>query len=217
MLPFTSVEFFDVFASYNNALWPLQIVAYVLGLVALGCLFWPGQARNHVISAILAAMWLWNGIVYHWTFFSTINPLALAFGAAFVIQGLIYLVEGSLRPRLSFGIARDLRSLVGIAFLLYAAVLYPIVGNLVGHSYPRVPTFGITPCPLTIFTFGMVLLLMGPVRWWQHAIAVAWGLVGGTAAFLLNVPQDFALLLAAPTTVAMLYWSAPRGRIDRPA
>lgn len=34
MLPFTSVQFFDVFVSYNNALWPLHIVAYALGLGA---------------------------------------------------------------------------------------------------------------------------------------------------------------------------------------
>jgi len=212
MLPFTSVEFFDVFASYNNALWPLQIVAYVLGVVALGLLFWPSQVGDRVISAILAAMWLWNGIVYHWIFFSAINPLAFIFGAFFAIQGLIYLVEGVLRSQLNFCVARDLRSLVGIAFMIYAAVLYPIVGNLLGHSYPRTPTFGITPCPLTIFTFGMILLLRGAVRWWQNAIAFAWALVGGTAAFLLNVPQDFALLLAGPITVAVLYSTRSRGQ-----
>ncbi len=95
MLPFTSVEFFDVFGSYNNALWPLQIVAYVLGAIAIGLLFWPSQAGDRVISAILAAMWLWNGIAYHFVFFSAINPLAFFFGAAFAIQGLIYLFEGA--------------------------------------------------------------------------------------------------------------------------
>lgn len=209
MLPFTPAEFFDVFGSYNHAVWPLQIVAYGLGLVALGSLFWPSQAGDRVISAILAAMWLWNGIAYHWVFFSAINPLAFFFGAAFVIQGLIYLFEGVLRRRLNFGIARDLRSFVGIAFLIYATVLYPIIGYLLEHSYPRTPTFGITPCPLAIFTFGFLLFLRGRTRWWQHAIAIAWSVVGGSAAFLLDVPQDLVLLIAGPVTVGLLYFAQP--------
>jgi hypothetical protein len=111
---------------------------------------------------------------------------------------------------LSFGTARDLRSLVGITFMIYAAGVYPIVGNLAGHSYPHVPTFGMAPCPLTIFTLGMILSLRGTVRWWQNAVVFAWALVGGTAALLLDVPQDFALLLAGPIAVAVLYGTGSR-------
>ena len=35
MLPFTVDEFFSVFSAYNNAIWPAQLLAYLLAAVAL--------------------------------------------------------------------------------------------------------------------------------------------------------------------------------------
>ena len=34
-LPFTVEQFFDVFEAYNRAIWPAQVLAYVLGLAAI--------------------------------------------------------------------------------------------------------------------------------------------------------------------------------------
>ncbi len=39
MLPFTLEQFLNVFATYNKAIWPAQILAYVLGAVAVAALF----------------------------------------------------------------------------------------------------------------------------------------------------------------------------------
>jgi Family of unknown function (DUF6064) len=60
--PFTLQQFFDVFASYNAAIWPAQIVAYVVGLAVVASLGrkWP-YAHRFILLA-LASMWLWNGI-----------------------------------------------------------------------------------------------------------------------------------------------------------
>ncbi len=54
--------------------------------------------------------------------------------------------------------------------------------------------FGITPCPLTLFTFGMLLLTRAPVPRWLLVIPLFWSLVAGSAAFLLGVIQDWPLL-----------------------
>jgi hypothetical protein len=39
---------------------------------------------------ILAFLWLWMGIVYHFIYFSQINPAAKFFGALFILQGLLF-------------------------------------------------------------------------------------------------------------------------------
>ena len=39
MLPFTPDQFLSVFVTYNNAIWPIQIVAHLLGGVAVALLF----------------------------------------------------------------------------------------------------------------------------------------------------------------------------------
>ncbi|MGM0484554.1 MAG: DUF6064 family protein, partial [Candidatus Krumholzibacteriota bacterium] len=34
-MPFTVEQFFEVFESYNLAIWPAQIAAYILGIAAV--------------------------------------------------------------------------------------------------------------------------------------------------------------------------------------
>jgi hypothetical protein len=204
VLPFTAEQFFEVFGAYNNAIWPAQVVAYLAGLLAVALLYRPGAAADRVIAGVLACMWIWTGIVYHWYFFSTINAAAYFFGAAFVAQGVILLGAGVVRRNLQFGFAPGARAFVGIVFLCYAAIAYPLVGLAYGHCYPKMPWFGIAPCPVTIFTFGFVLLLERVCPWWIIAIPFLWSIVGGTAAFLLAVPQDWMLLASGVTTVALL-------------
>lgn len=209
MLPFTPAQFFAVFGAYNVAIWPAQIVAYGLAIVAVAALMRPGAAADRIVCTILAAMWIFTGAAYHWLHFAAINRAALAFGLAFVGQGAVFLVAGTVLNRIRFAAGRTVRAAVGAAFILYAAVLYPLLGAAFGHVYPDAPTFGVTPCPLTIFTFGCLLLVGTPVRWWMLAIPVLWSLVGGSAAFLLGVPQDWMLLASGAATVALLATARP--------
>ena len=197
MLPFTHAQFIAVFAAYNVAAWPGQIVAYVVGLAICAAVWRPARGSASLVAGGLAAMWAWTGVVYHGLFFARINPAALAFAALFLVQGLLLALAAS-RGRLQFTPrgGPPARIALGWALVAYALVVYPLVGWLVGMSYPAMPTFGITPCPLTLFTLGILLLARTP-PWWLAVIPVAWAMVGGSAAALLRVPQDWILLASA--------------------
>jgi hypothetical protein len=210
MLPFTSAQFFDVFGAYNEAIWPIQIVAYGLGLAATVLLFRPSGPADRVISGTLALMWVWTGVAYHWLHFYPINPAALFFALGFAAQGAIFLLAGVIQDKLRFAYAFALRPAIGLALISYAGVIYPLVGIALGHVYPKAPQFGVTPCPVTIFTFGCLLLLKSPAKWWVFTLPVLWSLIGGTAAFLLDVPQDWILLASGPATVALLAFFPPQ-------
>lgn len=210
MLPFTAEQFFDVFASYNETFWPAPIIAYALAAIALAAVFRGGRAGGFIVGAVLASFWLWTGIAYHWLFFTAINPLAWAFGALFVVQGVLLIWLGLGKSQLNFGCRRDPAGVVGLLLIVFAAAVYPLLGIAAGHVYPYMPMFGITPCPVTIFTLGM-LLLAHPVRWLTLAIPVLWSLLGGSAAFLLDVPQDWFLLFSGPLAVGLL-WHAAKTR-----
>lgn len=203
MLPFTREEFVAVFAEYNLAVWPAQVLAYVLGIAMLACLWRPSRPADRLIAGGLAAMWLWTGIAYQWMHFAAINPAAFGFAALFVLQGVLFgvaVARGSLR----FGPPGKPSAWAGMALVLYAGVLYPLVGMWSGHAYPAMPMFGIAPCPVVIFTFGLLLLATSHVSRWLLVVPVAWSLIGGSAAFLLGIPQDWPLLfsgLAVPLIV----------------
>lgn len=204
MLPFSRDQFLTVFASYNAAIWPLQIAAWLLGAAAVIALFRPGRASSRFIAAVLALMWAWTGIVYHGLYFSGINRAAFLFGALFVAQAaaLAHAAAGENPIRFEFG--RGIASWTGLAFIVYSGVLYPLIGLASGDFYPETPMFGVTPCPVTLFTFGMFLLASNHLSRWLLAIPFLWSLVGGSAALLLNVPQDWVLLVSGIVSVPLI-------------
>lgn len=147
-------------------IWPAQVVAYLLALSMVALLFRASRNGDRLIAGGLAAMWLWTGVAYHWLYFSSINNAALLFGALFVLQGAAFAFAGIVRGHLRFGRPAGIRAWVGWAFVGYAAVLYPLLGLWLGHAPREVPAFGVTPCPVTIFSFGLLLLTTAPFSRW---------------------------------------------------
>jgi hypothetical protein len=204
MLPFTREQFLDVFATYNTAIWPAQIVAYLLGAIAVAALLRPGRASDRVVSAVLGLMWLCTGILYHGAFFSSVNKAAFAFGVLFVVEGVALLYTGVVRDGLRFAIKYGFRAVIGAGFVLYASLVYPLIGIATGHSWPALPMFGVTPCPVTIFTFGLLLLTTRRFSYWLLVIPIIWSLIGGSAAIVLNVWQDWLLLVSGLIAVPII-------------
>jgi hypothetical protein len=204
MLPFTLERFLNVFAIYNKAIWPAQIAAYVLGAIAVAALLRPGRASDRVVSAVLGLMWLCTGVLYHGVFFSSINKAAIAFGALFVVEGVALLYAGIVRDGLRFAINYGFRAVIGAGFILYAFLVYPLIGIATGHSWPALPMFGVAPCPVTIFTFGMLLMTTRRFSYWLLVIPFIWSLIGGSAAILLDVRQDWLLLVSGLIAVLVI-------------
>ncbi|MCZ7658184.1 MAG: DUF6064 family protein [Xanthobacteraceae bacterium] len=202
MLPFGADVFFFVFEQYNHAIWPAQVVAYVLGLLVLGAAMRPFPGSGRLVGAVLALAWLWNGIAYHVMHFAGINFWAYGFGALFVIQGLLFAWTAA-RGRLAIRFAPDPAGWTGLGLALFAMALYPLIGALAGHGWPRAPVFGVAPCPTTIFTWGVLLM---SARMPRHLaiVPLVWSLIGGTAAFFLGVPEDLALPVAALIAIVLM-------------
>jgi hypothetical protein len=200
-LPFTPVEFFSVFERYNVAIFPLQFVAYAAAAAALACIARRRPASDAIAPAVLAALWTFTGAGYFLSFFRGVSPIAVPAGALFLAQAALFVVAAA-RGQLRFG---GRRSWTGWALVAYATVLYPAIGAALGHAYPLSPSFGVTPCPTTIFTYGVLLLATGPVPSWLLAIPFAWSAVATSAAVSLGVMEDLALPAAAVVgSVALL-------------
>jgi len=200
-LPFTTEQFHEVFARYNEAIWPIQIVAYAAGGTSIGLLWVRPRRADCAIAWILGGLWLWTGVVYHGLYFAGINRLAYLFTALFVLQAVLLVWLAS---RLHFAKASKLGIGLSTVLIVYAMILYPLVGLAAGHAYAAMPMFGVTPCPVTLFTFGMLLLAPSAPRS-LFAIPFLWSLIGGSAALILDVPQDWPLLLSGLLVVGLLW------------
>ena len=200
-LPFTTAEFLQVFAAYNSAVWPAQVVHNAMAVFAV-VLAVRNRTTGKWVAGVLAFFWAWMGLVYHIGFFTTINKAAYGFGALFVVQSLIFLYVGVFRSNLSFRFERNAHGITGAVLMVYALVAYPLLGHALGHTYPYAPTFGL-PCPTTIFTFGLLLWADRKVPWWWLVIPVLWALIGTMAALKLGITEDLGLPVAALTAIAL--------------
>jgi hypothetical protein len=213
-IPFTVKQFFDLFGTYNKTIWPSQIFAYLLGITALGLALKENRRSSRIVSAILALFWIWMGIVYHIIHFSCINTAAIVFGAFFILEGLLLLYIGTINQNLSFAFHPRPLPVLGSSFIIYAMVIYPLLGLNFGHTYPKTPMFGVAPCPTTIFTFGMLLWATKPVPAHLLVIPFAWSIIGMGAAVSLGIPQDYGLLVAGILSTALILlrnrWKEPK-------
>jgi hypothetical protein len=209
-----------VFTHYNETVWPAQIFLLLIAVVCVvGLLHRPPSSsassrQNALIGSLLAALWAWMAIVYHFIFFSKINAAAWIFGGAFLVQAAL-LIRQTLLGGLDFTLdhrdrAPRLRALVGSALIFYSLFGYPIVGALAGDRYPATPTFGL-PCPTTIFTLGLLLFARTPKLPISVLIVpLAWAVIGTSAAIGLGVIGDFGLPFAALTIVLLLVFTRPK-------
>ncbi|HET9386098.1 MAG TPA: DUF6064 family protein [Gemmatimonadales bacterium] len=207
MLPFSRQEFLDVFGRYNGAVWPAQLLLYALALVLVARILRREPLTGGFV--LLAALWLWMGVVYHLMFFSAINPAARLFGIAFIAQAVLLL---SLERPGSMEEGTPAARSTGKVLIAYALFGYPLVGYLAGQRYPEMVTLGL-PCPTTIFTIGVLLVAVRRPPTWLLAIPIAWAFIGTFAAISLGMPQDYGLAIAGLAAAVRLL---PRPSRNKP-
>jgi hypothetical protein len=208
-LPFTIEQFLNVFRVYNQTIFPMQILTYILGIEAILLSFKKFMVSDRFVSAILGFFWLFMGIFYHILFFSSINKGAYGFAVIFILQGLVFLYNGVLKNKLSFRYHTNVYTITGSIFIFYALIIYPLLGYLFGHTYPQSPVFGVAPCPTTIFTFGLLLWTTKKVPFYVWILPLFWSIIGFSAAVNLGVKEDFGLF-AAGIVGSLLLWGKDR-------
>ena len=199
-------DFYSTLQSYNEAFWPIIVITFFLGVVVVYLAARKSDNSSKVIAAVLSFLWMWSGIVFFVIYYGPMNVEFLGLvmpgvwylgGVLFFIQGVLFLILGGVKSSLSFKLGGDWLPLVGALIIVYGMVIYPLVGFLTGYAYPRYPVFGIAPCPLTIFTLGLL-------QWSDRKLPIAitlipfiWGLMGIMPVLALNVWADIGEISSA--------------------
>lgn len=202
-MPFTVDQFYGAFRDYNEAVWPAQLLLLGLALAGVMVVLRPRSWSDVAVSGILAVLWAWMGIVYHFAFFARINPLAYAFSALSLFGAAVFVWDGMVHRRLRFEWNGSIRSWVGLALIGFGLVIYPAWSRVAGHAYPCMPTFGL-PCPTTLYTVGMLAFLAAPYPRRPHVVPILWSAIGVQAALFLAVPQDLSLIGAGVAGIVLL-------------
>jgi hypothetical protein len=201
--PFTSQQFIETIRNYNESVFPMQVIFYLIALILIYLIVKPVSHSGKIISTIFAFFWLWMGIAYHLVFFTAINKAAYVFGSLFIVQSMLFIIPGVLQNKLSFKMHADVFGITGTVLIIYALFIYPVLGYIAGHAYPFSPTFGL-PCPTTIFTFGCLLLCDKKCPSYVLIIPFLWSVIGFAASFNFGIWEEVGLLIAGLLALPML-------------
>jgi hypothetical protein len=200
-LPFTSDQFFGVFAEYNRSFWFVALAWWLASMAALAGAWRNPRQWSGALLYLLAALWIWTAVAYHALLFTSINPAAWLFAGLFTIEGILLFRAAA--GRQSEPLSRTgLISSFGIVLVCYA-LAYPFLSFTIGHRYPDIPTFGV-PCPTAILTIGFLLTVRGGPPTSLAVIPAVWAFIGGSAAVLFGVWTDYMLLAAGISLVGYM-------------
>lgn len=212
-MPFTQEQFFDLFGRYNRAV-PLAIGLCWVATALLVANVVRGRRASTGLLTLMVFQWAWVGIVFHFVFFTSINPAAWAFGALFLGHAFVLGRHTFGTNRIALEHGGTIRHAVALALMAYA-LIYPALSVLAAGPTSAVPVF-LVPCPLVILETGVLMMMREPVPRTLFVVPAVWSVVGGSAAVLFGVLPDYALFLCAVLLIVGFYRQgivAPRLRL----
>jgi Family of unknown function (DUF6064) len=206
LLLFAPDTYYRLFELYNLAIWPAQIVPLALGVAIPALLRRGGVREGRAVAAILAACWLWVAWAYFVERYATINWAATYFAAGFAIEALLLFWTGAVRGRLLFRPGPDAIGRFGVGIFLFALVVQPLIGPLVGREWTQVEVFGVAPDPTAVATLGLLLAATGRTFWELLIIPLIWCAIGGATLWAMASPDAPVLPAAAALVLLLSAW-----------
>ena len=110
------------------------------------------------------------------------------FRSGFAIEALLLVWTGVIRNRLSFHSYRDWIGRTGVGLVLFALVVQPLIGPLVGRDWKQAEIFGVTPDPTVLATLGILLTVNKRPPWGLMIIPLIWCILSGATLWTMGSP-----------------------------
>lgn len=209
LLLFSPRTYYRLFELYNLAIWPAQMLALGLGGAILVLVRGGAPWAGRVVSALLAACWLWVAWAYLLERYDTINWAARYFALGFIMEALLLVWTGLVRGRLCFRPGQDGRDgRPGLAIFVFALTLHPLIGPSLGRPWTQVELFGLAPDPTVVGTLGVLLAANGRVFWGLLAVPLVWCAISGATLWTMGSPDALVPVLEAGAVVAVAIWKS---------
>lgn len=203
----------ELFTRYNHDLWPAHVFAYLVAVPLIWAIVAPSSTLlKRIPGLILGGLLVWLGMVFQALYATDISrTLGSAYAALFVVGGLSMMRAG-LRGRLMLSDRPGrISRLVGVTAIVYALLVYPMLGYAFGHGWPEAPLFGMAPCPTVIAVFG-VLALSHPSPRHLWILPITWTLLATGPAVQRGVWEDVGMVVFGAGALVAAVLDARSGR-----
>lgn len=205
-------SWWETIGTYNIAVFPLQVVV-ALAAVALTYLVFTrtGERSDKLMKIYLSLMCTWNGLVFFLVYGRHL-PGTILGAPLFILAAILFAWDvraGKTRFRLPEALWQ--RYITG--FLILLSFLYPLVGLVFGHVYPESCTFGVMPCPTTVFALALLSAALPQADVKVYSLLLIWALPAlGKCLGALDLYEDCILFWAGVYALVMLLrtWMSER-------
>ncbi len=201
LLMFSPETYYRLFELYNADVWPAQIVALGAGIAIVVLMARGPRWRGRAVALLLATAWLAVAWAYLIERYASINLAAPYFALGFAAQAGRITISGVFLARLSFNGPKPLGAKAGIALVLFALLVQPLIGPLMGRDWSGVELFGLAPDPTVLTTLG-VLLAADRICWEFFVLPVLWCVITGATLWTMGSPE--ALLMPAAGLLTLI-------------
>lgn len=200
-LMFAPRTYYRLIERYNVEVWPLHVVTMATGAVILFLLVRRKNA-GRAIAALLAILWLWIAWAFHVQRYRTIFYPAGWLAALFVAEGLLLIWIGVVRNRFTLRPAMP-----AVALFMFAWLIQPAIGLLLGRPWTQLEVFGIAPDPTVAATLAVILAVDGrSKRVALMIVALLWAVFSGLTLWAMHAPDAVVLPVVALVTVLLGRW-----------
>ena len=197
-------SWWETVGAYNAAVFPLQAVV-ALAAGALTCLVFtrPGERSDRLMKAYLSLLCAWNGLVFFLVYGRRLPGTIL--GAPLFILASILFARDMRAGETRFRLPEAPWQRSATSFLILLALLYPFLGAAFGHVYPESCTFGVMPCPTTVFALALLSAALPQADRKVYSLLLVWALPAlGKCLGALDLYEDCILFWAGVYALVML-------------
>lgn len=165
--------------SYNQAIWPLHLLAVAL-IAGIAVLLWHRrQGGFRICMVLLAACWLWVAMVFFLQRYSVLHWAANFMALAFAVQALWLLIMAawptSGEPPWRSGFA----GIAGAAVFAAGTIVPLAIVLYQDKPWTQLEMPGLMPGPTAITTLGVLILVRHKTALLAALIPLAWCMYSG--------------------------------------
>ena len=169
---FTATAYYRQFELYNQAIWPLHIVAIVFALLIFYALWAKKVWSGRLIALILVICWVWVAVAFLYQRFYQIHVVADWYALGFVLQAGLITWHGVIRNQFTHFVRNQLGIIICSGLLFVAIIFYPFKTYISGRSWIQFEMFALAPDPTVLATLAIlffcnasVVLYVIPIIW----------------------------------------------------
>lgn len=180
---FSQTAYYRQFELYNQAIWPLHVVAMLFALLIIYMLWKKPAWAGRGISVILVVSWLWVAWAFLYQRFYQIHVVADWYAFGFILQAALLTWYGGIRNRLRLFVTSQTRIIIGAGVLFIGLLFYPFIAVITGRGWLQFEMFAVAPDPTVLTTLAILLIYKAPKA--LYVIPVIWLIVSGMTLFVM--------------------------------